>query len=410
MVNSQFAVKVAPSFTDIELMTTSPKIIHIITRLDRGGSADLLLKLAAAQRKNGRDVTIISGRTVDPVADYHEYHRQTGIKIEFINCLQREIHPWLDLQALWQIFRLLRQRRPDIVHLHTAKAGFIGRLAACSAGIKGVVYTTHGHIFHGYFSRLKTCIFIRMEQLAAACGGLITTLSEAEKQDFICRKIAPAARIIPVPNGLDLAPFIAAKRGAIRRELGLDDKTPIIAWVGRFEPVKGPEIFLAVCQQLHRQYGSRIRAVMTGDGVLNEKIRQERELRGLTDFLLLPGFRQDIVPLFTDLDLLVVTSINEGFGMVILEAMAAGKPVVAHDVGGIAEVVVEGETGFLVPVGEVNAISDRLNLLLNDRELYTAMSQAARQRAAAYSLTAMTDKFDAIYQQVQPASLSASKP
>jgi len=383
------------------------EIVHIITRLDRGGSADLVLKLAAAQRERGREVAVISGRTVDPVADCQEYHRQTGIKIEFIDCLQREINPWLDLQALWRLFLLLRQRQPAIVHLHTAKAGFIGRLAARAAGLKGVVYTTHGHIFHGYFNCLKTAIFIRMEQLAAACGGLITTLSEVEKQDFVCRRIAPAAQIIPVPNGLDLVPFITAQRGAVRREIGLDEETPVIAWVGRFEPVKGPEIFLEVCRQLQRQYGSRLKAVMAGDGALNEKIRQKRELSGLHDFLLLPGFRQDIISFFTDIDLLVVTSINEGFGMVILEAMAAGKPVVTHDVGGIAELVVDGETGFLVPPGDVDAICSRLNLLLNDRELYAAMSQAARRRAKTYSLTAMTDRFDVIYQQVQPANLSA---
>jgi len=385
-------------------MLNSPKIMHIITRLDRGGSADLLLKLAAAQRERGCEVAVISGRTVDPVADCQEYHRQTGIKIEFIDCLQREINPWLDLQALWRLFRLLRQRRPEIVHLHTAKAGFVGRLAARAAGLKGVVYTTHGHIFHGYFNRLKTAIFIRMEQLAAACGGLITTLSEMEKQDFVCRRIAPAAQIIPVPNGLDLAPFSAAQRGNVRREIGLDDETPVVAWVGRFEPVKGPEIFLQVCRQLHRQYGSRLKALMAGDGALNEKIHQERELLGLNDFLLLPGFRQDIVSLFTDLDLLVVTSINEGFGMVILEAMAAGKPVVAHDVGGIAELVVDGETGFLVPAGDVDAICSRLDQLLNDRELYEAMSQAARRQATAYSLSAMADRFEAIYQQVRIAA------
>lgn len=384
----------------------SGKIIHIITRLDRGGSADLVLKLAAAQRARGREVAVISGHTVDPVADYHAYLRQTGIKIEFVDCLQREIHPWLDLQALWRLFRLLRQRRPAIVHLHTAKAGFIGRLAARAAGIRGVVYTTHGHIFHGYFNRLKTAIFIRMEQLAAACGGLITTLSEMEKQDFVCRRIAPAIQIIAVPNGLDLAPFLAAQRGSLRREIGLDDEMPVVAWVGRFEPVKGPEIFLEVCQQLHSQYGSRLKTVMAGDGSLNEKIHLERELRGLHDFLLLPGFRQDIVPLFTDIDLLVVTSINEGFGMVILEAMAAGKPVVAHDVGGIAELVVDGETGFLVSVGDVDTIYNRLNLLLNDRELYLAMSKAARLRAVTYSLTAMADRFEALYQQVEPAKLS----
>ena len=143
---------------------------------------------------------------------------------------------------------------------------------------------------------------------------------------------------------------------------------------------------------------------MAGDGALNEKIHQERELLGLNDFLLLPGFRQDIVFLFTDLDLLVVTSINEGFGMVILEAMAAGKPVVAHDVGGIAELVVDGETGFLVPAGDVDAICSRLDQLLNDRELYEAMSQAARRQATAYSLSAMADRFEAIYQQVRIAA------
>lgn len=382
-------------------------ITHIITRLDRGGSADLVLKLAAEQKKRGCEVAVISGRTVDPVVDYHEYHQQTGIMIEFMDCLQREIRPWLDLQALWRLFRLLRRRRPEIVHLHTAKAGFIGRLAARAAGIRGVVYTTHGHIFHGYFNQLKTGIYIWMERLAAACGGLITTLSEAEKRDFICRRIAPAARIISVANGLDRTPFTMAQKGAIRRELGLDDKTPVIAWVGRFEPVKAPEIFITVCRQLHRHYGNRIRAVMAGDGPLMSKIQAERKLHGLDDFLLLPGFRHDIVPLFIDLDLLVVTSINEGFGMVILEAMAAGKPVVSHDVGGIAELLVEGKTGFLVPVGDVEAIYDRLTRLLNDREMYTAMSQAASRRAASYSLTTMTNRFDDIYQQVQTVSLPA---
>lgn len=375
-------------------------ILHIITRLDRGGSADLLLKLAAEQRQRGYPVSIISGLTTDPVIDYADYQRQTGIGIESLNCLQREVKPWLDLLALWRLWRLLRQRRPQIVHLHTAKAGFIGRLAARAAGLGGVVYTTHGHIFHGYFSKAKTGFFIMLEKLGAACGGIITTLSEAEKQDFLIRKIAPAERIIPVPNGLNLAPFNSASALSIRDEFAIGEKTPIVGWVGRFEPVKGPEFFLELCHLLKTRYHKELRALMVGDGALMTNIRERAIQLGLEDFLLISGFRQNIVPVFMGIDILVVTSINEGFGLVILEAMAAGKPVIAHGVGGIPELITDGETGFLVDPGDTEAIYERLTRLLDNIQLSQAMGQAAKKRAAAFSMKTMADRFDLIYGQL----------
>ena len=376
------------------------KIIHIITRLDKGGSADIVLKLSEELKKRGYDVCIISGLTTDPVADIEGFTKETGIKIGVIPYLQRDINPLKDIRAFFYLFRFLRREKPLIAHLHTSKAGFIGRIAARLAGVKCIVYTTHGHIFYGYFSRLKTWLFISMERIASCFCDAITTLTEKEKGEFLSLKIAKENKIIPVPNGLDISPFSKAKRGIIRRELGIDDKTVLIGWIGRFEPVKGPDIFLSVCKKLHDMSDDGVMAVMAGDGSLFEDIRRQRDMLGLNKFLLLLGYRNDIIPLLADIDMLVLTSLNEGFGMVILEAMAAGKPVVAHNVGGVAELIVDNATGYMVKKGDIDAIVSHINDLIKNKDTYDSLSVNAYNMAIKYSLSEMVNRFEGVYNSV----------
>ncbi|MBI5326785.1 MAG: glycosyltransferase family 4 protein [Deltaproteobacteria bacterium] len=381
------------------------KIIHIITRLDKGGSADIVLKLSAELKNRGYDVGILSGLTTDPVADIEGFTKKTGIEIKFIPYLQRNINPLKDIQTFLYLFKLLRREKPLIAHLHTSKAGFIGRLAAKLAGVKCIVYTTHGHIFYGYFSRIKTRLFINMERLASFFCDAITTLTEKEKREFLNLNIAKKCKIIPVPNGLDISLFSEAKKGTIRRELGINDETFLIGWVGRFEPVKGPDIFLSVCKKLHDMFNNGVMAVMAGNGALFDDIRKKRDMLGLNKFLLLLGYRNDISPLFADIDILVLTSLNEGFGMVILESMAAGKPVISHNVGGVSDLIVDNATGYMVKKGDIDAIANHVKYLIENRDIYNSLSVNAYNLAIKYSLSEMVSKFEEVYNSV----LSAAK-
>lgn len=376
------------------------KIIHIITRLDKGGSADIVLKLSEELKKRGYDIGILSGLTTDPVTDIDGFTKKTGIKIEFIPYLQRNINPLRDIQAFFYLFKFLMREKPLIAHLHTSKAGFIGRIAAKLAGVKCIVYTTHGHIFYGYFRGLKTRLFINMERLASFFCDAITTLTEKEKGEFRNLKIAKEGKIVPVPNGLDIGPFSEAKKGTMRRELGIDDETVLIGWIGRFEPVKGPDIFLSVCKKLHDIFDDGVMAVMAGDGILLEDMIRERDMLGLNKFLLLLGYRNDIISLLADIDILVLTSLNEGFGMVILEAMAAGKPVVAHNVGGVAELIVDNVTGYMVKRGDIDAIVSHVNYLIKNRDRYDSLSVNAYNMAIKYSLSEMVNRFEGVYNSV----------
>ncbi|MBT9169659.1 MAG: Alpha-D-kanosaminyltransferase [Syntrophomonadaceae bacterium] len=302
-----------------------------------------------------------------------------------------------DILAFFYLFKFLRKEKPLIAHLHTSKAGFIGRIAARLAGVKCIVYTTHGHIFYGYFSRLKTWLFIGMERIASFFCDAITTLTEKEKGEFLSLNIAKEEKIISVPNGLDINPFSEAKKGTIRREFGIDDKTVLIGWIGRFETVKGPDIFLSVCKKLNDTFSEGVIAVMAGDGILFDNIKKERDMLGLNKFLLLLGYRNDIISLLADIDILVLTSLNEGFGMVILEAMAAGKPVVAHNVGGVAELIVDNVTGYMVKKGDIDAIVSRINDLIKNRDLYDSLSVNAYNMATKYSLSEMVNRFEGVY-------------
>lgn len=376
------------------------KIIQIITRLDKGGSAEIFLKLAEGLHNRGYDIGILSGLTADPTPAVADFVKNTGIAIRFLPHLQRDISPVRDMRALFDLVRFLRREKPSVAHLHTSKAGFIGRIAARLAGVPCIVFTTHGHIFYGYFSRLKTWVFIRMERFAAHFCDVITTLTEKEKSDFLSFGIANGKKIIPVPNGMDLLPFYTGKRGWLRQEFGIPADTFLVGWIGRFEPVKGPDIFLSVCEKLRDLSDGGIMAVMLGDGSLYDEMKDRRNRLGLEKFLLMPGYRGDIALLSADIDVVVLTSLNEGFGMVILEAMAAGKPVIAHDVGGVAELVADRATGYMVKWGDTDAIVRHVLDLMTNRELYNALSAQASRMAGRYSLTAMIDKFEELYQAV----------
>ncbi len=384
------------------------KIIQVITRLDRGGSADIVLHLSAELHALGHEVCLISGKTAEPTENLELFEKQSGVTVHFLPSLVRDICPMSDLTALWQLFLIFRRQKPDVVHLHSSKAGFLGRVAAFFAGVPRILYSTHGHIFYGYFSPLKTKIFIMMEKFGGYCGDVLITLTEQEKKDFISLHILDEKKIEVVANGLDLTPYQKNREQAYRSFRGehhLAEDTLVIGWIGRFEQVKRPDLFIRVMASLKkvcRKRGGQLNlsGVMVGDGSMKEKTEEMIKEEGVQEDILLTGYLNSTVAVTQSIDILCLTSENEGFGMVVLEAMAAGKPVVSFDVGGVKDLIVEGETGFLIPFDDVEKMAETLLLLSEDKKLMYKMGEKGQAEAEKYTLSAMVQNLELLYDKI----------
>ncbi|MBZ0159109.1 glycosyltransferase family 4 protein [Candidatus Methylomirabilis sp.] len=284
-----------------------------------------------------------------------------------------------DITALLKLYRLIRQERPHIVHTHTAKAGFLGRLAARLAGVPVIIHTYHGHILHGYYGPLTTGLLRTMERMLARITHCIIAVSEQVKGDLIAYGVAPSGKIRVIPLGLELDPFLgcAVYKGEFRRELDLDDNARLVGIVGRIVPIKNHRLFLqAAALVIASEPAARF--VIVGDGALRLEMEQQARALGIADRVLFTGWRRDLPRIYADLDVLTVSSNNEGTPVSVIEAMAAGCPVVATRVGGLPDLITDGETGFLVPPSDAQALAAAILRVLRDPETAGRMGRTAR--------------------------------
>ncbi|MBI4552246.1 MAG: glycosyltransferase family 4 protein [Candidatus Latescibacteria bacterium] len=380
------------------------KVVHLITRLDRGGSAEVVLQLAARLDRDRYDVEVVSGRTIDPVCDLAHYTRTTGVPITMLPRLRREVAPADDPIACVQVYRYLRRSRPDLVHTHSSKAGIVGRLAARAAGTPVIVHAPHGHVFYGYFGRLATHAFILAERLTARWTDRIITLTELEKQDHLRVRIGRPEQFVPIPCGIDLSRFSAAEQEGrtLREGLQLRPGELLVLWAGRLVPIKGCDAFLRACTIVVRQHDTA-RFVIVGDGPLAESLRKMASRLGLDDRVRFVGYRSDIPAWMWAADVFVLSSLNEGLGRVLLEAMACQTPIVATDVGGVSEIVQTGETGLLVPPADPERLAEGILTLLRETERARAMGERGYQRALGFDLRVMVDRTAAVYESLLTA-------
>jgi glycosyltransferase involved in cell wall biosynthesis len=308
--------------------------------------------------------------------------REMGVAPAIIPWLGREVTPLDDVRALVALIDLMRRERPDVVHTHTAKAGFLGRLAARLTGVPVVVHTFHGHVFHGYFGPLKTWAFIWMERFAARLSDMTLTISDRLRDDLIRYRIAPPERIRVVPLGLKLHPFVRVDdlRGAFRREHGYSTDTPLVGIIGRLVPVKNHELFLQAARHVHDRL-PEARFVVVGGGERQPELEALASSLGLSDVVSFTGWRRDLPIIYADLDALVISSRNEGTPVSIIEAMAARVPVVATAVGGVPDVLRGGDLGALVPPDDPGALAEAIYATLRTR------SSSHLSEARAWALT-----------------------
>lgn len=338
------------------------RIMRMIARLNVGGPAIHVALLTQAFCPPEYESTLVCGN-IDPTeGDMTYYAESHGVQPIVIPELGRALNPISDLRTLWKVYRLMKQVKPDVVHTHTAKAGFIGRVAARLAGVPVVVHTFHGHVFHGYFGPLKTGLFIWLERLTARLSDTIITLTQGLRRELAdLYHIAPAGRITVLPLGLDLRPFAQTPRhqGDFRRQWSLPPDAPLIGIVGRLVPVKNHGLFLEAAARV-RESLPEARFVIIGDGETRAEVEAKVEALGLRPAVTFTGWQRDLAPAYADMDALVISSLNEGTPVSVIEALAASCPVVATAVGGLPDLMDGGAFGRLVPSEDADALAQAI--------------------------------------------------
>jgi len=340
-------------------------IVYVITRSDSIGGAHIHVRdLALNLLRAGHTVTVLVGGEGPFAAEL----AARGIPYRSLRYLVRPIRPGTDLRGLWELRAALAELKLDLVSAHSSKAGWLGRLAARSLGFP-VVFTAHGWAFTEGVPEHKRKIYALAERLAAPFADRIITVSEYDRALALRYRIAPAHKLVTVHNGMpDVDPTLRA----------CPEAEPVrIVMVARFEPQKDHTTLLCALVGL-KDLAWELELI--GDGPLLERVRAETGRLGLLERVCFLGARKDVAERLAKAQIFVLSSNWEGFPRSILEAMRAGLPVVASDVGGVREAVMEGETGFLVPRGDVGALRARLRQLIMNASLRVKMGQAGRKR------------------------------
>ena len=356
------------------------RVARIIARLNIGGPAIHTMLLTEGLDKERFRTELIMGRPDPAEGDMSDIAREKGLCLVYIPELSREIGI-SDIAAFFKIFKAIRVFKPDIVHTHTAKAGALGRLAAVLAGVPVRIHTFHGHVFDGYFSPLKAGIFLWMERMLGRATDRVITVSESVRDRIVRQlKVVPAEKCVVIPLGFEMDKFLNCERlkGRFRKAIGVGDEELLVGIVGRLVPIKNHRMFLEAAKLLDdSQAGLKVRFAIIGDGEFKSHLEGMAKEMGLTN-VIFTGWIKDLADVYTDLDVVALTSLNEGTPVSLIEAMASGRPVIATDVGGVRDLVTDGVNGILVRSGDAAGFAGRLKGLLGDTSKRSAFGAAGR--------------------------------
>ena len=390
----------------IALMTEhsrAVKVVNVVTRLSIGGVAHHVTNLMRGLDPTKYEQQLICG--FEGVGEKSMRERILAQGVTPILIPKLVGNPRLNITdgpAFAHILRLLRRQRPLIVHTHTSKAGLLGRLAARLTGVPIIVHTFHGLVLKGHYGPLKSMGVRAIERWLAGFSDRLITVSNEDKKDLLAYRIAPTHKIEVIPVGLELDQFVHGRnrRGVLHRELGLDSAKRLVGIVGRIAPVKNHRLFfdamvrvLAECTNTH--------VVVAGDGDLRPAMeRYVREI-GIANKVSFLGWRYDLPQVYIDLDVVVISSNNEGTPVTAIEAMAAGRPVVATRVGGLPDVISDGETGYLVPPGNVEQLASAIERVLGDGETTERLRRKARESVRhKFVVERLATDIDLLYQRL----------
>jgi len=401
-------------------MSGTIKILHVITRLNIGGTAQHVVSLAEHFNRGRYRSVVVVGQTDATEGDMGGLLQGANVRAIYVPSLRRRVNPLADALAWWRIFQIIRCERPAIVHTHTAKAGALGRTAALAyntlaqlsawfirhpAGTCRLIHTFHGHVLEGYFSPLVSMVFRTIERFLGRRTDQIIALSAAIRQDLLRMGIGSPERMRVVQLGLELEPLLALAPPEERKCLR-------VGAVGRLVPIKNHQMFLEVARRsMSDTELSKVQFQIVGDGELRRALELAGQKLGLNGRVTFSGWESNMPRVYRDLDILCLTSLNEGTPASMIEALAAGRAVVAVDVGGIRDLMGKVQWsdeaferaahGLLVRPSNVEGFVAALRYLVSHRDERFAMGQAGRVFVRSqYGVQRLADDIESLYQEL----------
>lgn len=360
------------------------KVLQLITRLNIGGPSIQVILLIKDLDKNRFESFLISGQENSSEGNMLDLLEEKEIKPIIISEIGREINWRDDFIALWKLWKCIRKIKPDIIHTHMAKIGTLGRISGILARVPIIIHTFHGHTFHSYFNPFKNQLFLFIENFLAFFTTKIIAITKSQKDEILKYGVGNSKKITVIPLGFDLEKFLNCdqEKGKFRQELNFNENDFLIGIIARLVPIKGHLYFLKAASIIAKKY-PQAKFLIIGDGELKqslEKLAQELEISSQTFFL---GFRKDIDKIYADLDLVVLSSLNEGSPVSIIEGMAAAKAIVSTNVGGVPDLIENNLTGILVPSKNPDALAEGIMSLLENPIKRKEMGILAREKSAA---------------------------
>jgi glycosyltransferase involved in cell wall biosynthesis len=382
-------------------------ITHLITRLIVGGAQENTLLTCEDQHRDERDqVTLITGPGLGPEGSLEGRARENGIDLRVIPEFLRSLNPLRDWGSYRQIVRLLRELRPDILHTHSSKAGILGRAAAAKLGIP-VVHTIHGAAFHYGQNPIIQQLYIAAEKWAGKRTDHFISVADAMPNQYVAAGVASREKFTTIHSGMDVEPFLDPRRSRkeVRKELGIGADDIVVGKIARLFPLKGHEFLIAAARQIVDE-NPAVRFLLVGDGILREQYERDIAEAGLTDRFVFTGLvpPTTIPELIGAMDIVAHCSEWEGLARVLSQALIAGKPVVSYDVDGAREVVIPGETGYLLPSQSIDELATSINELASDAALRDRLGMTGRERfTETFRHQTMTRRIREVYERVLAA-------
>jgi len=386
------------------------KILHVITRLDPGGSAENTV-LSVERIDPGKfESHVITGLGLAGTGPPQRYSKRLQNKLSIIKHLVRSINPLKDIFALLELVSAISKIKPDVLHLHSAKSGTLGRIAAKLSFTRlKVIYTPHGHVFSGYGGSTASKVFTWVEKKLVPWSDAIVCLTLDEVRSFQETGAGYLEKFCVIPSGVDLFNYfpesdsrysssnLSSDGIRIRNEMGFSEKTPVIGFIGRLDYIKGPDIFLELAKEV-RNLKPDAQFVMVGNGEMREKLDSIVKTLDIEDCVHFTGWKHNTHAYFHAFDIFVLTSRNEGQGRVLVEAMASERSIIAMNSGGVSEVIEDKVSGFLVPAGNIKAASLKIVELLANPQRRIELGLSGRKRAEEnFSTEVMINRIENLY-------------
>lgn len=372
------------------------KVVHVITRLDLGGAQQNTLYCVANHDRSRYRAGLVAG--IGGELD-GEAVQLADAEITLVNWLRYPISPLSDLAAVFKLKKLLQDRSADVVHTHSSKAGVVGRLAARLAGVPVIVHTVHGWSFNDTQHPLLRRFYIALESWLARKTDCLVTVAAADRDKGLELGIGTPGKYRVIHSGIDIESYRrpASARELTRKELGFQADDLVVGTIACLKDQKAPLDFVAAAR-MAAEKDARLRFFIAGDGPLRPQVEQAIAAAGLEDKVQLLGWRQDVPELLAAMDIFLLTSLFEGLPRAVLQAMAAGVPVIATGVNGTPEVVIDGETGRLIDPGRPDQAAERVLELAESRQLAGRLAENATARLGEqFEIRGMVRDLDDLY-------------